>query len=462
MRLSTLDGLFAAQYVTLASGPLLTAFLLALGASSLQVGLVAALLLVGNLLQPAGAEVIRRRGGWRRPIALGAALTEVLLWSVSVAAVIWLPTPTALLLVLGVLALQQVPAAFVGVAWTSWISDLIPPPLRGRYFGRRNVITNGFAAVTALVAGLLLQASPSPLPGFLLAIGLGVAARFISIYFLSRHPEPRPAKSLGGGFWSQLAPPLRHAGYRRYVVYNAAMGFGVQLASPFFVVYTIQEAGLGTGIVMVQTALSTAANLIGQRIWGPLSDRYGERQVLRVVGLGIALQPLWWLAAGPSVGGQVLILALGMVGGFLWGGQTLASGNLMMRLAPETGKTAFFAVQAALAGLSGALGPLTGGVLAAVVVSGDLGPWVPATLKVVFVVSAAARLGGWLLLRRVPEPAIRPRLEMVQLLRTTARTLNPAQGFSPLLQVFTVATEAPRRLVRKGRSMRRRRMDSQH
>jgi hypothetical protein len=57
------------------------------------------------------------------------------------------------------------------------------------------------------------------------------------------------------------------------------------------------------------------------------------------------------------------------LGGFAWGGHLLAHGNLMMALAPSLGKTSYFATQAALSGLFGALGPLLGGALATVLPS---------------------------------------------------------------------------------------------
>jgi MFS family permease len=457
MRLSTLDGVFATQYVTLTGGPLLVTFLLALGASDLEVGFVAALPLLGQLIQPLGAEAVRRRGGWRKPVVLAGATADVLLWAVSAAAVVWLAPRTALLVVLGVLALQQIPTAAVSVGWTSWISDLIPQRLRGRYFGARNVACNGLAALTALAAGHLIGRAADPLPLYLVAIGVGAAARFVSIAFLSRQPEPRPAQPAAGGFFAQFAPPLRDVGFRRYIVYAALFGFAVQVASPFFTVFTIREAGFGPGTAMLLTAVSTGSNLLGQRVWGPLSDRYGERQVLRAVGLVITLQPLWWLMAGPSSFGLAVMIAASFSGGFVWGGQALATGNLMMRLAPESGKTSFFAVQAAVVGAAGALGPLVGGVLAEAVAAGAFGAWLPSTLKVVFVASAALRLGGWALLARVPEPSARPRLRVAYIIRDTARTFNPMQGFSPLFHAFATASAGPKSLTRRWQRLRRHR-----
>ncbi len=439
MRTSTLDGLFAVQYTTLTAGTLLTAFLLALGATAFQVGLVAALPLLGGLLQPAGAEVIRKRGGYRKGVCLVAAIADLLLWGVSVAAVIWMPQAVAITTVIAVLALQQAAGAFVGVAWTSWMSDLIPPRLRGRYFGTRNFICNAFGAVTAAIAGALVRvAEADPLPIFLLLIGIGMAFRAVSLYYLGRQPEPQPARSSRGGFFRQLRQPLTHAGYRQYLLFSAFWGFGIHLSAPFFAVYMLQEAAIGVDAVMTFAALGIVSNLIGQRVWGPLCDRYGDRQVMQAAGLSVALQPLWWLLTTASGPGYYLMAVLSVTGGFVWGGFTLATGNLMMRLAPETGKTSFFAVQAALGGLFGALGPLAGGVLAGLFGSGVSllpGPLFEG-LKSLFLLSFVLRLGAWALLRWVPEPAQHPRLRAVFVIRDTVRTFNPAQGFSPLLHVF--------------------------
>ena len=447
MRISTTDGLFATQYANLTTGTFLATFLLALGASEFLIGLIAALPLLGGLVQPVGAEIIRRRGGYRKSILIAAALVDDLLWLVSLSAVVVLDTKTALAILACVLAIQQAAGAVVAVSWTSWISDLIPPGVRGRYFGRRNFICHGFGAVTAAAAGLLVRTFGQDIVVFVALIATGVVLRLASIYFLSRQPETQPARSPAGPVLAQFSKPLRIAGFRRFLAYGMAWGFAVQLSAPFFTVYMIRDAGVGVDAVLLFAALGTISNLLGQRLWGPLADRYGEHQVMRVAGLSIALQPLWWIFTGPSGFGFYLMALLSMTGGFMWGGHLLATGNLMMRLAPDMGRTSFFAVQAALGGLFGAAGPLIGGLIAQALASG----WtvLPGTLfaglKMLFVISFLLRLVAWGLLHRVPQGVDRPRLRAVYLLRDAARTFNPAQGFSPLLHVFTLGREAARR-----------------
>src|SRR5690606_31083468 len=158
-----------------------------------------------------------------------------------------------------------------------------------------------------------------------------------------------------------------------------------------------------------------------------------------------------WLFAGTSTAGYYFMMFLNVVGGFSWGGHLLAVGNLMMRLAPETGKTSFFAVQAALGGLFGALGPFVGGMIADLLMAhGSFIPgWLFADLKTLFLMSFVLRFAAWGLLFTVPAPVERPRLRAVVVLRDAVRTFNPAQGISPLLHVFAAAPMRKRRRKRK-------------
>ena len=455
MRLSTWDGIFAIQYTTLNTGTFLTTFLLALGTSEFLIGVVAAFPMLFGLVQPLGAEIIRRRGGWRRPVAVLAALVEDLTWIPIVVVAMVYPPEIAAVIIVGLLATGQLANAFVGVAWTSWISDLIPPRLRGRFFGKRNFICHSLGAVTAILAGMIVDRSgANPIPTFAAIFLTGMLFRLVSISILARQPEPAPARSRRGNFFEQLAAPLSHHGFRRFLLYAMLWGFSVHLAAPFFTVFMVRSAGLDVGDVMLFASLSTIANLLGQRFWGPLCDRYGDHQVLKVAGFLILFQPFGWLFAGTSTFGYYLMLALNMLGGFAWGGHLLAVGNLMMRLAPETGKTSFFAMQAALGGLFGALGPFVGGWIANMLMNhGSFIPgWLFTDLKTLFALSFVLRAAAWATLFGVPEPVERPRLRAVVVLRDAARTFNPAQGFSPLLHVFAAAP------VRRRRKHRRRKL----
>lgn len=442
MRLSILEGSFALQYITVTTATLLVGLLLALGATTAQIGLVATFPLLSGLLQPLGAELVRRRGGWRKGICVTAVLIDDLLWLVTFGIIALWPGPQAVVGVIAVLAVQQVVTAFTALTWTSWISDLVPRPLRGRYFGRRNFICNGLGAITAVLAGLFIEhVGQNALWSFCAVIGVGMVFRLASAYMLWRQPEPFPARNLPGRFRDQLAAPLADRNFRSFVVFGMAWGFTVQMAAPFFAVYMIRDLALDFGLVALFGGLSIVANLFGQRFWGTLCDRYGNAQVMRLTALVIGVQPLWWLFTSASAAGLVLIAVLNITGGFAWGGFLLSSGNLMMGLAPETGKTSFFAMQAALSGLFSAFGPLVGGVLAGVLPAVPLSYVHPSGLLMLFFISFVLRMGALVLLHRVQEPVRKPQLHVIYLIRDAIRGLATTQGFTPWLHPFTVDLE---------------------
>ena len=441
MHYSTLEGIFAVQYVTLTSATLLVGFLLALGASAAEVGLVAMFPLLNGLLQPLGAAFIHRRGGWRKGVTISALLIDDGLWIVSLCVALLLPATQAIVAIIAVLALQQFVNAFNIVAWTSWISDLIPAPLRGRYFGRRNFICNGLGAITAVLAGQFIDhIGHDAVWSFGVVIGIGMAARLVSGYFLGKQPEPFPDHSLGLPLRSQFAAPFKHQPLRRYMVFTMAWGFAVQFSAPFFAVYMIRDLQIDFGLVALFAGLTTVANLLGQRIWGPLCDRYGNQQVMRLTGLLIVFQPFWWLFAAKTGWGFYLIPILHASGGFAWSGYLLGNFNLMVGLAPDTGKTSFFGVAAALTGVFSSIAPLSGGILADFLINQafTVPAWLPYGLPTLFLASFALRFGAWGLLQGIREPVRKPRLHVTYLIRDAVRSLSITQGFNPLLHTFTI------------------------
>ncbi len=449
MRVSILDGIFAVPYVNLTSGPILIGFLLALGASTAQIGFVSMLPLAGGLIQPIGAQLIRRRGGWRKPVVVTGVLLDDVLWAATLVAVAMLPAREALIAALAVLVLQHVITAFVSVSWTSWMSDLVPPSLRGRYFGRRNFICNAVGAGVAILAGQFIsRVGGGQLWSFGVVIAVAIIFRLLSARLLSGQPEPVPEQVSSARLSEHLFAPLSSSQFRRYAEFGMAWGFACYVASPFFAVYMIRDLRIGFGAVMVLAAISTITNLIGQRVWGPLSDRYGHLPVMKMTVFVVALQPFWWLFAASSGFGFSLIVFAHVIGGFTWGGYQLASGNLMMALAPNVGKSSFFAVQAAMSGMAGAVGPLAGGLLADNVL-----PYVKlgvldnaSTLPLLFALSLLLRLASWGMLYRVEDPSQRPRLRMAFLVSDALRTSNITQGFSPLLHRIAAATDDRRPL----------------
>ncbi len=452
MRYSTLDGIFAVQYTTLTTGTLLIGFLLALGASASEIGLVAMLPLLGGLLQPVGAALVKWQNGWRKTVTVAGVIIDDLLWSAVLTIVALLPSEKVVTGIIGILIIQQTVTAFSLVSWTSWISDLIPGTLRGRFFGKRNFICNALGAISAVLAGQFIERiGHNAIWSFGVVIVIAMISRLLSAFFLTRQPEPFPEEPSGMHFVKQMSMPFRDQNYRKYLNFSLIWGLGVQIASPFFTVYMIRDLNIDFGTVTIFAGITTFANLFGQKYWGPLCDRFGNKAVMRATGILIVTLPFWWLFASGSGPGFYLIGFLSAFGGFAWAGYLLANGNFMMVLAPGAGKTSFFAMQAAVAGLFGAIGTLSGGLLVDNLFNKipDVAFWLPRGIPMLFFISFVIRLIAWFNLRRIDEPARKPQMQVTYLIRDAVRTFNIIQGFSPLLHIPANLRDKRKGIIRR-------------
>ena len=100
--------------------------------------------------------------------------------------------------------------------------------------------------------------------------------------------------------------------------------------------------------------------------WGRIIDRFGSRRLLICTGLAVVMMPLFWLLTDlPQVRSQLWIyLAIFHVfWGGMWAAIDLGNNNIQIAIVPIEHHATFFAIAAAVAGISGALGTTVGGLL---------------------------------------------------------------------------------------------------
>ena len=157
LKLSIWDGIFANLYANLTGGVFLVGYALALKASEVQIGLLAAFPLLANIIQPFSTYLIELTGR-RRPLALVGGAFARLIWLVLIGASLYLASRKRLLyLSLWIIALSQVGTAVNNLAWISWMADLVREEVRGRYFGPRNAALGVAALLATLAGGYLLD-----------------------------------------------------------------------------------------------------------------------------------------------------------------------------------------------------------------------------------------------------------------------------------------------------------------
>lgn len=408
LRASTLDGVFASIFGSVSGGVLFTDFLLKLGATNAEIGLLSAVPMVANFLQPVGAYLSDRTNS-RRRYNLFIFGSSRLLWLVLALGIIWTswhPTESQQLMqwTVGIVLVANLLGAIGCASWLSWMAALVPQQLRGRYFGFRNSASGLTGLVSVPLMGLGMSVwGGGTLQGYGVFLGLGVVAGFASLlcqcFMTDINPQAiaSPAEAHLEPQQGNFAAFLQDGNFLRFLLYFGLWTFACQLSAPFFNIYLLKDLELNVGWVTVYTSLGTVANLLMLMVWGHLADRVGNRTLLLLMGILAAVMPLLWVGTGNNAFCVWLwIPLLHLVTGGIWAAIDLCSNNIQMEIAPQRQPSTYFATAAAVAGVCGALGTTTGGFLAQLPYLGGLGG--------LFALSALLRLGALLPLVFVREP----------------------------------------------------------
>jgi hypothetical protein len=161
LKASTGDGIFSAFFGCVTAEVLLGNFLLELGATSVEVGMLSAIPMLANFLQPIGA-ILAGRSQSRRQYNLRIFVPARFLWLLLAMATIgfemgWCRSHRLIELTLVVVFLAHTTGALGTANWTSWMAVLVPRRLRGRYFGLRNSAANLTNLLSVPLLGLLVS-----------------------------------------------------------------------------------------------------------------------------------------------------------------------------------------------------------------------------------------------------------------------------------------------------------------
>ncbi len=426
LRALTLESATATVFYSIIGGALLSNFLLELGASAVEIGLLASIPQLTNLLQPLGAYLgdrVKSRN-WYSLLIFGSSR---LLWLMIVPG-IWLVSSSHMarhqlvLLTLLIIWVTNIMEALGRASFFSWIAVLVPQRLRGRYFGFRNSIVNLTNLIGVPLLGLAVSSWPSgSLAGYGAILVLGIVLGIISLgfHFLMTDVNPKLLHVAGsdtdhGSPWGGVSTFLKDANFLRFLLYSGLWSFAVNVSAPFFNLYLLGEINLDVSVVTLYGSLGAGANLLMLMFWGKLADRIGNRPLMLVVGILVALTPLLWLEAGTTpIFLWLWFPLLHIVGGATWAAIDLCSGNLVMSVTPLRNQSIYFAIAAAVPGVTGAMGITVGGFVATVTNFGGL----PA----VFALSAVLRLFALLPLVFVHEQRSVPLGQLMRVLFPTFR-----------------------------------------
>jgi len=365
-------------------------FALRMGATTTQVGWLAALPALVNIVWLIPAARIIERQRRRLPLILWSGLLQRLgyIFMALMPLLIAAGRVEALIVINTLITL---PAAVINTAITSLIPDLTSPERRGDVVSVRWLILAVAATGAALLGGWFLDLVPVPL-NYQLLLGTGAVLSLISLRYLRRIRVPdtvlygRETRPRERYSWQRLRTSLAsvrsHRQFLRFSLASFIFYWGLYLPGALWSVFRVRDLGASDGWIGLIAVIVDGSTIAGYFLWAKISAKRGNRWVLVVTALGVTVYSLL-TAVVPTIGWMI---PTSLLGGFAWAGCNLAMFNVMLGVCPPERRPTYIAMYTALMNVTAFAGPLLGAAL-----SGWIG------IRPAFVVSSAVRGLGVLL-----------------------------------------------------------------
>ncbi len=364
----TQDGVIAQLVESLTGGPVMIAISLALGVSNALLGYLLALPFLCHLAQFPGMYVVEkfRHRKWVMLFVSSPARFAL----IGVAFLLLFPkTPGASYWLAFFYTLRYFGAGFATSSWNSWMRDLVPQSILGKFFGNRYM----YMVVAALGVSLLVASGLEwlPIPANYFYVGLIVAAICLVVYgfwVIGKIDEPKMAAAPENEtFMQRFRMVFSDGNFVRLIVFLGCLNFSINLAVPFFTVYILEQLKLNLGLVLILTSFTQITSILVMRIWGAISDKFSNKSVLAVTVPLYVLSIFLFLFTDypdPHPLTVPLLFLIYILVGLAQSGVTLASSNIALKLAPQGRASVYLSVNGIVTAVMAGTAPVLGGFFA--------------------------------------------------------------------------------------------------
>jgi MFS family permease len=140
---------------------------------------------------------------------------------------------------------------FAGPGWLSWMNDLVPPHLRGEFWGKRNKIIGIFQFLSIIFAGFFLnyfKRMSNQFLGFGILFTFAFLFRYLSIIPLKKQYEPpmqyissKKLEELNFFEFIKSIPLLIKTNFGKFALFSFLMTFSTNFMAPILPVFILKS-----------------------------------------------------------------------------------------------------------------------------------------------------------------------------------------------------------------------------
>lgn len=358
------EGAVASILFSLGTGNFITGYLNLLGASPAFCALLIALPQMGCILQLVSPFLFERM---RCRKALIISCCFLFRFSLGLAAFIPCLFTNKAMGLTGIFILYTLAflaAGFVTPGLNNWVLGLAPVEKRGAFFAWKDIIASiSNALVLLLMAGLVdwFRKSGQIMVGYFVIFFTAIFLSLLDFFLLFQLKE-KASTHIFRPSLRQMLLPLKNKEFRPYILFLVLWFFSLNLSASFLPIYQISYLGLSHTYITALGVIASVFGILGSFLWGRTADRFHWLAVLRLSGMGMAVGYLVWSFLTKDTAAHFTPIAHCLVTG-CQGGFNMASLNLQYLKSPESGKTIYLGLTAALANLCGYFSTILGSVL---------------------------------------------------------------------------------------------------
>ncbi|MCX6343961.1 MAG: MFS transporter [Armatimonadetes bacterium] len=407
-------------------GGIVMAYMIKLGASDEQIGLLSTLPMYAVFVQLLAAVMVEK-GACRKRMTVIGSLSGVFCWGLVIALPFLLKHTSASTKVTGLIAVFTLISVFghlANNARASWIGDLIPSHKLGSFFGRLALYGGLIAAILAIIQGRFLdymKGAGISAFGWIFAFAMvfGVANAILYI----PQPDVKSVKhdlSLLG----LVSQTLRNRSLMAFVAFAAFWNMQ-SIAWPFYAPYLLRGVGLSYTTFSMLGTIQGIIILISSPYWGRMVNKHGCRPVIIFCALITAPMASAWIWISTPHSAYIGVPIVNVLTGFANGGIGVAISTIIYKVTTQAGRSVQMAIYSVVITLLIAPMPVLGGHLPGWLKS--LGLHVD--LRCTFYISQLFCIAAIAAACKVKEPGSSLTAEMVcKLIKTAIKRRGKATG----------------------------------
>lgn len=383
LRLNIIAGFFGMFWIAVPLGAPLPLMMQGMKASATQLGILSASWQIATVAQIPAAFLVerlkRRKTAW-----VVVCVCHRILWAAPAVVPLFFPDQreTWTVMIIACLSLSNFLANLGTASWLSWMADLVPAEIAGRFWAKRQSILSLALVLSTIVFGLILDAhSPEHLlKGFQWVFGLcsvfGVAD--IVIHSFVKEPEQPPSQTITG-IRIRLLEPFKTPGFGRlafvmgiWTCAQSIIGYTIALPGFFSMVHLRQQYGASHAQASWIFCCAAFGALVLTPRLGRLIDSEGAPAVFtRLIGVIPFTMLGWWGAPKGvmAIGNTEVPMAIvymapvAMIQGGLLAGALLCQFRLTQMATCAQGRTVAMAIHWSVCGVGGCVGAMLAGVI---------------------------------------------------------------------------------------------------